>query len=74
MFVSGCVHVAYNPDTDEFTYLRLGEQKIGRLEIEANGVKVVLTDQKASADDLIKAIKELDPLEIQKILAALTGI
>ena len=74
LFVSGCVHVAYNPDTNEITYLRVGEQKIGRLEIEADGVRIVLIDQKASADDLIKAIKELDPLEIQKILAALTGI
>ena len=72
--VSGCVHVAYNPNTKELTYLRVGEQKIGRLEIEADGVKVVLTDQKASADDLIKAVGELDPITIKTILAILTGM
>ena len=74
LFVSGCVHVAYNPNTNEITYLRVGEQKIGRLEIEANGIKVVLSDQKASADELIKALRELDPITLKTVLAVLAGI
>ena len=71
MMVSGCVHVRYNPATSELTYVRVGEQKIGRLEIDADGVRVTLTDQKASADDLIRAMEGLDPVALRVILARL---
>ena len=74
LFVSGCVHINYNIATNEITYLRIGEQKIGRLQIETNGVKILLTDQKASADDLVRAIIELEPTMLQKVLAVLMGM
>lgn len=75
LFVSGCCHIQYNPKTQLFTYFRIGEQKIGLLEIEADGVKVTLEDQKASADELVKALAKLEPSTLQKILAILlTGV
>lgn len=74
LFVSGCCHIQYNPKTQLFTYFRIGEQKIGLLEIEADGVRVTLEDQKASADELVKQLAKLDPSILKIILAILAGM
>ena len=71
LFVSGCCHIQYNPKTEVFTYFRIGEQKIGLLEIQTDNVKVRLEDQKASADELVKAVAELDSSKIAVLLALL---
>lgn len=70
LFVNGCSMVAYK----DFLYIRVGEQKIGLLKIKTEEVEATLEDQKASADELVKALADLRPGALQKILAILAGI
>lgn len=75
LFVSGCAMGRIKTPTLDISYLRIGEQRIGKLSVKTpNGIEATLEDQKASADELIKALKKLDPITVRTILAILAGI
>ena len=75
LFISGCAMGRIKTPTLDILYLRIGEQRIGRLSIKTpKGIEATLKDQKASADELIKALRGLDPITVKTILAILAGI
>lgn len=75
LFVSGCAMGRIKTPTLDISYLRIGEQRIGKLNVKTpDGIEATLEDQKASADELVKALAGLKPTTLQKILAILAGM
>jgi hypothetical protein len=57
--IAGCAKLSVDPDTNAFTYVRLGDQHISGLTIDKTetGVKVTLEGQASEATALSEAMK-----------------
>jgi len=75
LFINGCAMGRIKTPNLDISYLRIGEQRIGKLKVKTpSGVEATLEDQKASADELIKALSGLEPGTLRTILAILLGV
>ena len=55
--LSGCVSAKYNPETKEFSYIRIGDQKLSGVIVKSGDTEVLIETQESQAAALQRAIE-----------------
>ncbi len=62
-WLSGCVSAHYNPETNELSYWRIGDQKLGGVVIVFKDGSYITFESQISKAELLKALKLLGSIQ-----------